>query len=72
MDDALLLQALSRIDEEVAAAARDGCAAETYVRLAAPSREDRAAAMVMATMVRRGQGNPLPSVVHEAIERWRR
>lgn len=69
LDEAVLLRALSRLDVEMNAAAQDGRAAEAYLRLAAPSQEDRAAALVMVAMLRRGSATPLPAV-DEAVKRW--
>lgn len=70
LDDAVLLRALNRLDDEMGAAALKGGAAEAYLRLAAPSEEDRAAALVMVTMLRRGSATALPPAVSEAFERW--
>lgn len=70
LDEAVLLRALSRVDAEMTAAARSGRAAETYLRLAAPSEEDRAAALVTVTMLRRGNIPELPTAVDDAIQRW--
>lgn len=69
LDEAVLRRALERVDAEMSAAAQHGRAAETYLRLAAPSDEDRAAALVMVTTLRRGEGSPQPAV-HEAVTRW--
>lgn len=69
LDEAVLLAALGRVDAELQAAAQDGRAAETYLRLAAPSDEDRAAALVMLTQLRRGAPSGLPAV-DEAVVRW--
>lgn len=70
LDEAVLLRAVGRLDEEMDAAAQEGRAAEAYLRLAAPSQEDRAAALVMVTMLRRGGAAPLPPAVAHAVERW--
>jgi AcrR family transcriptional regulator len=69
LDEAILLGALERLDAAMRAAAQCGRAAETYLRLAAPSDEDRAAALVMVTLLRRGD-TTLPPVVGEAVTRW--
>ena len=69
LDEAVLLHALGRVDAEMIKGARHGRAAETYLRLAAPSDQDRAAALVMVTLLRRGNAAVLPAV-HEAVARW--
>lgn len=69
LDQAVLLTALDRVDTEMTAAALHGRAAETYLRLAAPNDQDRAAALVMATLLRRGDAAALP-MVKEAVTRW--
>ena len=69
LDEAVLLSALGRVDTEMRAAAHHGRAAETYLRLAAPSDEDRAAALVMVTLLRRRDATVLPAV-DEAVTRW--
>jgi AcrR family transcriptional regulator len=69
LDEAILLGALERLDTAMRAAAQRGRAAETYLRLAAPSDEDRAAALVMVPLLRRGDIT-LPRVVDEAVTRW--
>ncbi len=69
LDEAVLLAALGRLDAEMKAAAQHGRAAETYLRLAVPSDEDRAAALVMVTLLRRGDPTLLPAV-DEAVTRW--
>ena len=69
LDEAVLLSAVGRVDTEITAAAQNGRAAETYLRLAAPSDEDRAAALVMVTLLRRGDPTLL-SRVEEAVTRW--
>lgn len=70
LDEAVLLHALDRLDEEMTAAAQHGRAAEAYLRLAAPSEEDRAAALVMVAMLRRGGGTRLPAVVTGKVAEW--
>ncbi len=69
LDEAVLFGALDRIDAEMVLAAQDGRAAETYLRLAAPSDQDRAAAIVMVTLLRRG-APALLAQVDEAVTRW--
>jgi AcrR family transcriptional regulator len=69
LDEAVLLTAVGRVDAEITAAAQNGRAAETYLRLAAPSDEDRAAALVMVTLLRRGDPTLLPRV-EEAVTKW--
>lgn len=69
LDEALLLGALDRVEAEMRVAAEQGRAAEAYLRLAAPADEDRAAALVMVTLLRRGDPAPLP-VVEQAVARW--
>jgi AcrR family transcriptional regulator len=69
LDEAVLLSALGRVDAEMSEAARQGRAAETYLRLAAPSDQDRAAALVMVTLLRRGDLAVLPAV-EKAVTRW--
>src|SRR3712207_1122664 len=61
LDEAVLLSALGRVDAQMQAAAQHGGAAETYLRLAAPSEADRAAALVMVTLLRRGDPIALPA-----------
>ena len=70
LDDAVLLRALDRVDAEMTSAARHGRVAETYLRLAAPSGEDRAAALVLLTMLRSDGAGPLPAAVDEAVQAW--
>ena len=69
LDEAVLRSALARLDTQMRAAAHQGCAAETYLRLAAPTDEDRAAALVMVTLLRRGELGLLPTV-DDAVKRW--
>ena len=69
LDEAVLLNALDRVDTERIAAARHARAAETYLRLAAPTDQDRAAALVMVTMLRRGDAAAL-AAVEAAVMRW--
>lgn len=69
LDEAVLLSALGRLDTQMRAAAQRGCAAETYLRLAAPTDEDRAAALVMVTLLHRGDLALLPTV-DDAIRSW--
>lgn len=69
LDEAVLLRAVGRFDATMEAAAREGSAAETYLRQSAPSEEDRAASLVMLTMLRRTDATPPPEV-EEAIARW--
>lgn len=69
LDEAVLRAALGRVDSEMSAAAQLGRAAETYLRLAAPSDEDRAAALAMVALLRRGDPTLLPEV-QEAVARW--
>lgn len=70
LDQAVLHRALSRLDAAMTEAAKEGRAAETYLRLARPSKEDRAAALTMVAMLRGGTGTSLPSAVAEAVARW--
>ena len=69
LDRAVLLTALERVDAEMSAAAQEGRAAETYLRLAAPTEQDRAAALAMVALLRRGEAGALPAV-DEAVTRW--
>jgi AcrR family transcriptional regulator len=69
LDDAVLRSALDRVDAEMGSAAREGRAAEAYLRLAAPSDQDRAAALVLVALLRRGDSTARPAVA-QAIARW--
>lgn len=69
LDEAVVLHTLDRVDGEMVAAAAVGRAAEGYLRLAAPSQQDRAAVLVLVAMLRRGRA-VVPAPVGEAIARW--
>lgn len=69
LDEAVLLAALDRVDAEMTAAARHGRAAEAYLRLAAPSDQDRDAAAVLVPLLRR-EGPAAVPVVEQAVSRW--
>ncbi len=69
LDEAVLRSALDRVDAEMSEAARHGGAAEAYLRLAAPSDQDRAAALVLVALLRPGDATVLPWA-QEAISRW--
>ena len=69
LDEAVLQSSLARVDAEMSAAGERGHAAETYLRLAAPSEEDRAAALAMVALLRRGDPALLLEV-EEAVARW--
>lgn len=73
LDRALALRAVARVDAAMTAAAREGRAAEAYLRLAVPSEEDRAVAVLVLAAVR-GGGVALPADLAEdlagAVERW--
>ena len=68
LDEAVVRRALDRVDAEMTAAAQEGRAAETYLRLAAADDADRAAALVLFTTLRRS-GTAYDTVV-AVVSTW--
>lgn len=69
MDEAVVLRALSKVDDAMSRAAADGSPAATYLRLSSPDEGDRAAVMVLAAAFR-GTGDGAPAAVGPAVARW--
>lgn len=69
MDEAVVLRALSRVDDAMSRAAASGSPAATYLRLSSPDDGDRAAVMVLAAAFR-GTADGVPAAVGPAVARW--
>jgi len=69
LDAAVVLRALTKVDDAMTEAAASGSPAATYLRLSSPDEEDRAAVMVLAAALRR-EGDSLPPEVAQAVIRW--
>ena len=68
LEAALAQRAITRVDEAMTAAAARGDAAATYLRLALPTTEDRAVALLVLASLRTKES--LPDGVDAATERW--
>ncbi|HEV2797399.1 MAG TPA: hypothetical protein VGV65_07230 [Nocardioides sp.] len=68
LETALAQRAITRVDEAMTAAAARGDAAATYLRLALPTTEDRAVALLVLASLRTKES--LLDGVDAAIERW--
>jgi AcrR family transcriptional regulator len=70
LDRAVVVRAVARVDAAMSTAAAAGRSpGATYLRLSAPEDGDRAAAVVIAAAVRRGE-SLVPSEVDDAVARW--
>jgi AcrR family transcriptional regulator len=68
LETALAQRAVTRVDQAMTAAAARGDAAATYLRLALPTTEDRAVALLVLASLRTKE--TLPVGVDAAIQRW--
>lgn len=68
LETALAHRAISRVDEAMTAAAARGDAAATYLRLALPTSEDRAVALLVLASLRTKES--LLDSVGAALKRW--
>lgn len=68
LDAALVSRAVTRVDDLMQEAAQAGSCAATYLRLSAPTDDDRAVALLLLTAMR--SGVPMPPEVTEAVDRW--
>ncbi len=69
LDAAVILRALSKVDDAMMEAAAAGSPAATYLRLSSPDEEDQAAVMVLVAALRREETG-LPPEVGQAVTRW--
>jgi AcrR family transcriptional regulator len=69
LDSALAVRAVARVDDMMRRAAHEGSPSETYLRLSAPSDEDRAAAFSLLASLGAGALD-LPPEVQAAATRW--
>jgi len=68
LDDALIERCIVRVDDLMDEAAGRGAAVETYMRLATPTREERAVAVTVLAAL--GTTGLLPAAAVDAAHRW--